>query len=256
MSPFHSLLRFFQWIIVLISGIWNPKKQQHIQNTTTPLNIETEYYVKALARFEDTYRKYSPSEMNSNIDNVFYNETELKKELEEPDNELEVKWKRRHINVSTPRGNVIMYYDAFKMGFAYYSDQFMPYKLLNAVAMKYVIMYRCRDFFLDENVVSDNHRSKLLADIKTNTPTEEGVPNVIGKDAPFAKLKAQPQTVKRIQTNVKQTNRFIHVGAVRNYKPLMSYKKKVHAMNGFKSDAVPPQIMTYKQYKQKGVALM
>lgn len=256
MSPFHLLLRFLQWLIVLFNGIWNPKQQKQIQDTppSPPQNTETDYYVKALARFEDTYRKYSSSEMNANIDSVFYNQTELKRAVEEPDNDLELKWRRRHMNISTPRGNVIMYYDAFKMGFAYYCDQFMPYKLLNAVAMKYVIMYRCRDFFVDETVVADNHKSALL---RVPQPDVSNVKVEISglKDAPFAKLKAQPQMVQKSQTQVKETNRFINMGAVRNYTPLLTYKKKVHALNGFKSDAIPPQIMTYKQYKQQGGTL-
>jgi hypothetical protein len=41
----------------------------------------------------------------------------------------------------TPYGNVIMHYDVFKNGFAYYSDINLSYKIINAVAMKYVLTF-------------------------------------------------------------------------------------------------------------------
>jgi hypothetical protein len=46
--------------------------------------------------------------------------------------------------------------DAYKQGFAYYSGQTgIPYSVLNAVSMKYVMMFRCRDFFMDENILPE-----------------------------------------------------------------------------------------------------
>ena len=39
------------------------------------------------------------------------------------------------------------------MGSSYYSDQnIVSYDILNAVAMKYVTIFRCRDFFIDETI--------------------------------------------------------------------------------------------------------
>ena len=66
-------------------------------------------------------------------------------------NYLEKKWKTRVLIEYTPRGNIIMYYNPYKMGFSYYCDSTgIPYPILNAVAMKFVIMFNCRDFFIDE----------------------------------------------------------------------------------------------------------
>jgi hypothetical protein len=51
-------------------------------------------------------------------------------------------------------GNIIMYYDVFRMSFAYYSDtQGVHYNVLNACAMRYVCMFHCMDLFMDEMVV-------------------------------------------------------------------------------------------------------
>lgn len=46
-----------------------------------------------------------------------------------------------------------MHYDVFSKGFSYYSDHSgISYSTLNAMAIKYVLLFRCRDFFLDETI--------------------------------------------------------------------------------------------------------
>ena len=51
---------------------------------------------------------------------------------------------------------IMMYYDLYKQGFVYYSnDSIISYRVLNAAAMKYVRMYNCIDFFMDEKIVED-----------------------------------------------------------------------------------------------------
>ena len=69
--------------------------------------------------------------------------------------EIERLWKTRILYESTPRGNIVMYYDIYRHGFAYYADQnSIPHSVLNAVAMKYVVTFFCRDFFTDEETIS------------------------------------------------------------------------------------------------------
>jgi hypothetical protein len=88
---------------------------------------------------------------NDNIEPIFYDKEELTRCLKEENNHLETIWKSRVLIENTSRGNVIMYYDAYKMGFTYYCDKsVVSYDVLNAVAMKYSTVYRCRDFFMDE----------------------------------------------------------------------------------------------------------
>jgi len=94
-------------------------------------------------------------EWNVNVNPVFYDRAQLTRVWEDPKNALETEWRRRILMTSTPQGNVIMFYDAYKEGFAYYSDQTsIPYRILNTVALKYVKQYRCRDFFVDETLLS------------------------------------------------------------------------------------------------------
>ena len=93
--------------------------------------------------------------LNENIESIFYKKTDFKEYMRNGNNELEKKWRTRILYLSTPRGNIAMYYDAFKLGFSYYSDQnVISYDILNACAMNYVRFYHCLDFFVDEFIVS------------------------------------------------------------------------------------------------------
>jgi len=137
---------------------------------------------------------YSIENMNKNIDKIFYDKKELLEILVDQNNELEKLWKSRILFENTPRGNIIMYYDAFKQGFAYYSDMTgIPYNILNAVAMRYVILYRCRDFFVDTEYVDEQKESPLiklyLEYEKSLEKKSEPDDNIKKTDGPFAKLK-------------------------------------------------------------------
>jgi hypothetical protein len=100
-----------------------------------------------------------------------------------------------------------MYYDAYKMGFAYFCDQkVISYDVLNAVAMKYVKIYRCRDFFMDESIVPKENTSKLISvhysevnkpTINNNKPTVETTKNTFAKFRDYSK--ENPNTKNPLQ---------------------------------------------------------
>jgi hypothetical protein len=50
---------------------------------------------------------------------------------------------------TTPFGNVIMYYDADKDSFIYFSDKTLSYPIVNAVGKKYALTFRCESLFND-----------------------------------------------------------------------------------------------------------
>jgi len=157
--------------------------------------------------------------------------------IQDPANELEASWKRRILMETTPRGCVMMYYDAFKHGFAYYSDHYIPSPLINAVAMKYVVVYRCRDFFLDETILFDEKQSpfvriqeeeeKATKDKKTVENKEKGLAAIDVRTGPFAKLKQFSGAVsEKPSLEVSNTadapvmlakNRIIHLGKWVNF---------------------------------------
>ena len=72
---------------------------------------------------------------------------------------IEKKWKSRILIDSTPIGNVIMHYDVYKHGFVYLSDQTIPYTILCGTAIKYCIVFFCRDFFRDNQYIPDHKLS-------------------------------------------------------------------------------------------------
>ena len=127
-----------------------------------PIDITKEYNSKHTNAFLETY-KQSNSDMNSNIDQVFYSKEDYTKTMRDINNELEIKWKQKTLIEQTPKGNIIMFYDPYKQGFSYYSDsQPIPYAILNAVAMKYVRIYRCRDFFIDDETTPEKEPSPFI----------------------------------------------------------------------------------------------
>jgi len=111
-----------------------------------------EYYQQNKSKFSASFDKNI--NYNQNIDSVFYIKSEFRELIMVEGNNLEKEWRTRILFETTPRGNIIMFYDPYKQGFSYYSDSTgIPYNILNAVAMKYVLMFRCRDFFVDNNVI-------------------------------------------------------------------------------------------------------
>jgi len=157
-----------------------------------------DYIQKNTEKFRKIFQEESSADYNTNIEKIVYNKTDFFKTLVDPNNALEAPWKCRILIENTPRGNIYMYYDIFKQGFSYYSDQAgVPYRILNAVAMKYVVMYRCLDFFLDELTLPENNRSPLVKvfveDDEEEKKTKRDKMNALHIDvenAPFAKFKS------------------------------------------------------------------
>lgn len=160
---------------------------------------------------------------NQQMDEIFYNIENYNK-LMKTDNELEQKWKKRILLIYTPRGNILMFYDCFKHGFSYFCDmQNIPYSLLNAVAMRYVRVFSCRDLYVDEKT-SNNIECSPLIKIKVDYDKKEkekerekyktnGINKETLKQAPFAKLKKYNITssIKNSGEDEKKTNKTIHL---------------------------------------------
>ena len=155
------------------------------------IDKKTEQFLKIYPKTEEERKKW-----NANIDERCYSFESFQKLIIEETNELEQEWKRRLLFETTPRGNVIMFYDMFKQAFAYVSDQHMNYSILNACAMKYVQTYRCIDFFLDGNILPEGITSPFVIiqeeEEKKEREKQTEKKKDLGinfKNAPFAKLK-------------------------------------------------------------------
>jgi hypothetical protein len=226
-----------------------------------PLKIKVE--IDPISEYINTkkkwfIKKYEPKlneKLNENIDEFFYNKNNLFKMLKNETNLIEKIWKTRILYENTPRGNVIMYYDVYKFGFTYYSDQTIPYCILNAVAMKYSIIFCCRHFFMDEVTTIEaknaffpkleNNEQQENQDLekqqynfvsplikiyfeeeKKEEPTEKTKIDAkeLIKNAPLAKLKNYKMTTVKNSDNttvaalpVLLKNKFIYLGKTMNY---------------------------------------
>ena len=123
-----------------------------------PLDYDQKYqkYIKY-------YKEAADTDANSNIGADLYDYDARKTLFAEEKNDTERLWKTRILYEITERGNVLFYYNPYKLSFEYYSDvQIIPYKILQYVAKKYVAMNRCRDFYIDMMERPQNKMIEIL----------------------------------------------------------------------------------------------
>jgi len=266
------LLRIINQILTAFFPMNHCVEKVVINKSTTELYIDNQ-----LKRFLDSFG--IDKKWNSNIDDVFYKKENYLELLKDVDNELEKKWKMRILIEYTPRGNIFMYYDPYKLGFSYYCDQYVPYNILNGVAMKYVLKFHCRDFFIDEHVVPETFASPLLGLLVEEKKVKEikaemdsNIKNRL-RNAPFAQFKnynratssTNEESKKEPSQHVppekqKERNRFINLGKTCNFSILQPcIKNKKRYSNMFKSklasslfdnSSVQKEVFSYRNYKK------
>jgi len=140
-----------------------------VVETEAIIDPMVEYINKNKNAFLKTYEK--DKNMSENIEPIFYNKKDYTAFMKTDKNEIEVAWKTRILHENTPKGPIVMFYDAYKQAFTYYTDQTsMPITVLNAVAMKYVTRFMCRDFYYDEQTLKIK---KIEKDEKEKTKTDK-----------------------------------------------------------------------------------
>jgi len=205
------------------------------------------YYTTIFEKFQN-YMNDSDDDKNANIDSVFYQKKEYNEVMKLENNNLESLWKTRILMDYNPRGNIIMFYDCYKMGFSYYCDQsVVPYEILNAVAMKYVMTYHCYSFFMDELIVHNNENNPLkihyLEEKKENTLSKPIMNNS------FVKLKKTELSTKKEQSKIIMKNKFIHLGNIRNFKMIQSVKKNNKSFHSPLLDGLNNHV-SYTEFKK------
>ena len=267
---------FFYFLYKAYSAVINEKKAIVFDPVSSYIEKNKKKLLNRFTKPGEFHTELS-NNMNSNIEKVFYNKKDLLETLVDQNNELEKIWRSRVLFENTPRGNIIMYYDAFKQGFAYHSDiNGIPYNILNAVAMKYVVLYHCRDLFIDNEYLENEKESpliKLYLEQEKENKKENTDKIAVKKldDSAFAKLKNYKKTdinedkntkdkSEEIKKPEKEYNRniFINLGKICNFKILQKPEKK-SKLNGFYSkllDGVTSegelqnQVMNYSKYKE------
>ncbi len=277
-------------IIILLSYYENclflnsqPSQKIPVIENNTKLSPEKEFINKEMKFFEKIYEKKEGFDPNENMDEEFYNLELYKETIKTENSDFEKKWRSKILNVYTPRGNISMYYDVYKMGFAYYSESsFLPYEILNAVAMRYVRNFRCRDLFMDNKITPLNTETpliKLRKEEQTKEKEKTAQMNSVQpinkdrlKNGPFAKLKnykleENPNKKNKENTNtptiqtasnlIYNVNLFIHMGKHANFSFIQRIPKKkvfVGMKSKFsdlfdKEHEVQTENMNYKAFK-------
>jgi len=237
---------------------------------------EIEFFCENSKTYFDTAIS-SQKELSKNIEDIFYDKEKYNATMKEQNNFLENKWKTSVYMKYTPRGNVIMCYDSFKLGFVYYCDTSLPYEILNSLAAEYVIKYHCLDFFID-NEYYENNKSKLIdlyfkEEKKKNANKDtDKLPKTsllqehrsvfVKKKMDKSKIKQDKATTDKETANhiAKEmfTNKFIKMGKVHNFSFL---KKEIptNENNHFKSswtntlneeDNLQKKVFNYRDFKK------
>ena len=144
---------FIATICMFQLGIYHRRILEKERRRPKPHNLS-----KEKNRFKMLFEKKDQHFVNSNIHPELYC-FEKFEQLSKEESEEEKGWKRRVLMQNTPQGNVVMFYDLFRQAFAYFSDVHINYSTLNQCAMRYVRLFSCRDFFVDTNVLPEDHIS-------------------------------------------------------------------------------------------------
>lgn len=240
----YYILSVFRWIFR------EPSKIADVVKKPSQTDLYKEFQKSAFMKTFDNNVDYEYS-FNKNIDPVFYVRPEYNKVVQLQNNHLEETWKTRILFETVDSNNIVMFYDAYKEGFSYYSDKQMVYDNLNSVAMKYCRVFLCRDFFMDEAVCTDDKMvSPFLKIIRQAEEVEKekkkkSDANQIVKNGPFAKFKTYTKESinnasysKTVDTssgsNIQSTyekkpelykNKFIYLGKIVNFNPLKAAPK-------------------------------
>ena len=184
------------------------------------------YNENIASRFSASFEK---SIYNSNIDSIFYDKKKFS-ELVKIQNDYEDKWMRNILYKYVPREDnklihIIMQYDVYKGGFAYYCDEnYVSYTVLNNVAMQYVLCFKCRDFFIDELIcLENNYMSPLIEKQK--------------------QLNKNNKNNRVCMDYIHSKNKFIYLGKIRNF----SFLNKIQRASNNNCRAT--EIIRYKDFK-------
>ena len=257
---FMTYLRYCYYVLVyywfrfaLLFGIYSPPTK-----LKTFLDEDQKYSEVLIQTFQNTWNSNSQS-WNSNIHNILYDKTKYTLYMTESNTELEKMWRTRILFENTPRGNVIMFYDPYKLGFSFYCDQkIISYDILNAIATKYVRMFRCRDFFLDESIVPPEKKSPLIAlhfeeKKKVLPPTSMKQSNKWASGPKHIQLQSKhnQQLKEGDEEPEKMKNKFIYLGKLGNFQFTQSMPKPRKVLARFVSPLLESLgEMSFKEYKE------
>ena len=223
----------------------------------TPAQLDEQYVAAELARFHSVSAdEWSDPKHSSNVDpRLFSLKFAALPNTVDKYADLDAEWKRRILVEHTPRGLVYMYYWPQEQGFAYITSAQISAPVLNACAMKYTRLFRCRSLFnesayLPPGVVGAVHTFNLA--LEENEKKQVVKPSYL-----HPKIEIDPRyTVQYKQTSratkkstaavvTYSANRFKLVEKNMAYAPFLQHIPFVKPVN---------KTMTYAEYKAKLLA--
>lgn len=160
-------------IFHFVNNLLNNKQNVKISKPTDIFTLSKNYIDKETVLFNSFVCK--GDYCSQNCDEEIFDVNKYNEIMKKEHNFLEEKWKTKILMENTPRGNVIMFYDAYKKCFSFYSDQAsLPYNILNTIAMKYVRIFLCLNFFIDDSVIDKKTKMILLLEQEEEKEREKG----------------------------------------------------------------------------------
>jgi len=226
MYKFMFYLLFYQFIVLFASVIFNIYKEVEKEIEEEEEEEEEEEDVK-MVPYEDKY-KDKIKEINS---------------VEEINSDKKALLKFSFVMETTPNGNVLMYWDNNRSSFIYYSDTSIPYRYLEVVARKYVIMNNCREIYFimeeqlkplkKEEIVEKKEEKNVFAKLKSYNQS-----SILDTKNIAPKKQNQNTQLPRIQIKQKETdkneillkenaNRYSYEGKLINFSFLQKPKKNM-----------------------------
>lgn len=139
--------------------------------------------------------------------------------------ETEEHKKYKRVEEETPEGKVIMTYDEPTNTFFYWSDKSIAYRYLEVVARKYVVVYDCKDIYINifkELIKAKNKKEEVIED----------------KPSPFATFKSYNTSTHKL-TNTKLVNE------------RSNQYKRIGKWNDKKEEVVTYKSINYLEYKKQ-----
>lgn len=242
----YYLLRYYLFLIyVYIYDIKKEKKD----------DLNEIFFEKWNKKLKEALK--NPSFFNKNLDKEFNNIEETWKNTE-LSNKLESKWKSKILLSNTPLGNVYMYYDTYRLAFSYYSDNYIPITLLNAITIKYVLTNLCLDLFVEEKYLN-GYDNKLLHGLKKYNEIIRDNKKILTSDVFIKKNKKKDEKKDKKKDEKKDekkdffNNKYVYKGKFYNIELLK--KETIMPSSVIKSDIAKKLIeqedtrFSYKQYK-------
>jgi len=138
---------------------------------------------------------------------------EFKYPLNETVDETEENKLYKRVEEHTPEGHVYLTYDEPSNTFFYWAEKSIPYKYLDVAARKYVIVYNCKEVYV--NIFKEIIHSALKEKEEKEEKEKE--------DGPYATFKSY-KPKKMFRPSKEKVNQYKYVGKWKEPEPVKEYK--------------------------------